>query len=121
MGVSGLEALRDRTEPVREEAEKPRPSEDEGGREVLACASCRRPITSGAARIAVGGAHAHSFLNPQGLEFRIGCFALATGCLQVGDPTTYWSWFPGYAWQVEVCATCREHLGWEFRSAQHHF
>ena len=91
------------------------------GREVLACARCRRPITSAAARIAVGGAHEHTFVNPHGLEFRIGCFAIATGCLQVGEATTFWSWFPGYAWVIEHCVGCREHLGWEFRSAGHRF
>ncbi len=102
-------------------AERSKPDEGEGGREVLACARCRRPITTAAARIAVAGAHAHTFVNPHGLEFRIGCFALATGCLQVGEPTTFWSWFPGYAWQIEHCVGCREHLGWEFRSADHRF
>jgi hypothetical protein len=122
MAAAGLEALRDRApSPVAEDTEKPKASEDEGGHEVLACAGCRRPITSGAARTQVGGAHAHSFVNPHGLEFRIGCFSLASGLLQVGDPTTFWSWFPGYAWQVEVCASCRGHLGWEFRSSDHRF
>ncbi len=122
MAAGGLEAFRNRApEPAVRDMEKPAPVEGEGGREVLACARCRRPITTGAARIAVGGAHEHAFVNPHGLEFRIGCFALVTGCLQVGEPTTYWSWFPGYAWQIEQCASCREHLGWEFRSSDHRF
>ena len=100
MSAPGLEALRDRAEsPVADETEKSKAAETEGGREVLACAGCRRPITSGAARIQVGGSHAHSFVNPHGLEFRIGCFGLASGLLQIGDPETFWSWFPGYAWR----------------------
>ena len=24
------------------------------------------------------------------------------------------SWFPGYSWQVIVCSTCYNHIGWEF-------
>jgi hypothetical protein len=122
MAAAGLDSLRDRpAAPAAEDSRTPKASETEGGREVLACASCRRPITSGAARIRVGEAHAHAFVNPHGLEFRIGCFALASGLLQIGDPETFWSWFPGYAWQIEVCASCREHVGWEFRSSGHRF
>jgi hypothetical protein len=120
MSLPGLEALRDRPEAKPADVDEPRPSDDEGGG-VLACAACRRPITSDAARIEVGGAHTHSFVNPEGVEFRIGCFGLATGCLQIGEPTTFWSWFPGYAWVVEICASCQAHLGWEFRSSSHRF
>jgi len=116
-----IEARRDRPEARPVDAEEPRTTHDEGGGAVLACASCRRPITSDAARIEVGGAHTHSFSNPEGLEFRIGCFGLATGCLRVSEPTTFWSWFPGYAWAIEVCASCRAHLGWEFRSSSDRF
>ena len=122
MASGGLEALRDRSSsPVAADAEKPKTSETQGGHEILACARCRRPITSGAARIQVGGAHAHTFLNPHGLEFRIGCFGVASGLLRIGEPETFWTWFPGHAWQVELCASCREHLGWEFRSSDHRF
>ncbi|HSB61576.1 MAG TPA: cereblon family protein, partial [Vicinamibacteria bacterium] len=83
---------------------------------VLACAFCLREVTTAAARISVGGAHEHSFVNPHGLRFRIGCFADAAG-RTAGEPSTYWTWFPGHSWQVELCATCGEHLGWLFRSA----
>jgi hypothetical protein len=74
-------------------------------------------VTDGSQRIAVGGAHAHHFVNPHGIEFHVGCFADAGGCTAVGEASTYWSWFPGFAWQVELCAGCGEQLGWLFRSA----
>jgi hypothetical protein len=64
----------------------------------------------------VAGTHAHTFTNPHGIRFHIGCFADAPGCVASGEPTTYWSWFPGYAWQVENCRSCREHLGWLFEA-----
>jgi len=69
----------------------------------------------------MAGEHAHTFTNPHGLRFRIGCFADVTGCLVEGEPTTYWTWFPGYAWQMENCGSCRTHLGWRFRAPQHLF
>ncbi|XP_058449602.1 protein cereblon-like [Malaya genurostris] len=32
----------------------------------------------------------------------------------VDRPSTAFSWFPGYAWQITLCASCRQHLGWKF-------
>jgi hypothetical protein len=34
----------------------------------------------------------------------------------VGEPSEYYPWFPGYAWQIAVCRGCRAHLGWLFRA-----
>uniref|UniRef100_A0A182MDL1 Protein cereblon n=1 Tax=Anopheles culicifacies TaxID=139723 RepID=A0A182MDL1_9DIPT len=34
--------------------------------------------------------------------------------LPVDRPSTNYSWFPGYSWQIIVCANCRQHLGWKF-------
>ncbi|XP_035911574.1 protein cereblon homolog [Anopheles stephensi] len=34
--------------------------------------------------------------------------------LPVDRPSTNFSWFPGYSWQIIVCANCRQHLGWKF-------
>ena len=114
-----LKAERDAPRPtVRPEAA---PGEDEGDARVLACARCLQPITTTAARTEVGGAHEHTFANPEGYQFHIGCFARATGCAAVGDPSTYWSWFAGYSWQVELCSACGEHLGWLFRAKGHLF
>jgi len=83
----------------------------------LACRRCLSAVTDGSQRIAMGGAHAHHFVNPHGIEFHVGCFADAPGCATVGEASTYWSWFPGFAWRIEVCAACGEHLGWLFVSA----
>jgi hypothetical protein len=83
----------------------------------LACHRCSSPITDDASRIGMGGAHAHHFVNPDGIEFHVGCFAAAGGCAALAAPSTYWTWFPGFSWQVELCAACGEHLGWLFRSA----
>lgn len=95
----------------------PRSVEEDGRGTLLACARCLREVTTSAARIALAGGHEHTFTNPAGFRYRIGCFAKAVGCVAVGAPSTYWTWFPGYSWQIEECGACREHLGWLFRSA----
>ena len=80
----------------------------------LVCAACRALITRESARIAVQGDHEHSFFNPHGLVFRIGCFSEAPGCLPVGLPSSDFSWFPGHHWQIVHCRRCEAHLGWCF-------
>ncbi|XP_065073286.1 protein cereblon-like [Ochlerotatus camptorhynchus] len=29
-------------------------------------------------------------------------------------PSTDFSWFPGYSWQISVCNACNNHIGWKF-------
>ncbi len=87
----------------------------------LACESCLSVVTNAAERILVAGSHDHTFSNPYGMSYHIGCFAHAPGGRPVGEPSTYWSWFSGHSWQVEVCAACRQHLGWLFRSPGQRF
>ncbi len=55
------------------------------------------------------------------MSFRVGCFSDASGLLKHGPSSSYWTWFPGYTWQVEVCGGCREQLGWLYRSGGHAF
>ncbi|MEW6077663.1 MAG: cereblon family protein [Thermodesulfobacteriota bacterium] len=82
----------------------------------LLCANCLHLITSRQAAISVNGAHQHTFANPHGLVFTIGCFQQAPGCGLAGDATMEFSWFAGYSWRVAVCAACLSHLGWHFSS-----
>jgi hypothetical protein len=98
----------------------PQRNERNEGDRVLACASCLGAVTTSAARIEVGGRHEHSFVNPHGLRFRIGCFAAASA-VPVGEASAYWTWFPGFQWQIELCAACGGHLGWRFLSADSTF
>lgn len=84
---------------------------------LILCRACRHPVTREEERIAVGGGHRHTFANPSGIVFEIGCFRSAPGCAAVGPPSGEFTWFPGHVWRVGVCAACRLHLGWRFSSA----
>ena len=79
-----------------------------------------RPIRS-TYRIQRADAHEHTFVNPHGIVHHIGCFAAAPGCVHVGVTESAFSWFPGWTWQVAVCARCRAHVGWIFRCAGQQF
>jgi hypothetical protein len=91
---------------------------DDGcGGEVLVCRRCGLHITSGKQRISVNGSHEHTFVNPEGISFCIGCFGYVQGCLFRGEPSEQWSWFKGYCWRITYCAGCGLHLGWCYSSA----
>jgi hypothetical protein len=103
--------------PATSKPPAPKLSDDEGPGRALGCAFCRQPITTTAAAIQIAGSHEHVFVNPDNDVFRIGCFADASGLKKYGSSTMEFTWFAGYSWQVELCAQCREQLGWLYRSS----
>lgn len=87
----------------------------------LFCGACRHPVTHQDQRIPVQGGHEHRCTNPHGITYHIGCFREAPGCAPVGEATAEFTWFPGYAWRIVLCAHCRAHLGWRFQSDGDYF
>lgn len=83
----------------------------------LVCRKCRLLITFVEAASSIRGQHEHTFCNPHGIVFHIGCYACAPGCEVHGPPSSQFAWFPGFLWQVCTCRNCGEHLGWCFTSA----
>lgn len=81
---------------------------------VLICAACEGIISNKPERLEKRGAHRHRCVNPHGIAFEIGCFRYAEKCRGVGTATFADTWFPGYAWQVQVCGSCGAHVGWQF-------
>ena len=88
--------------------------EDEPGQDDLLCRQCMFPITREANRTMVNGAHNHTFANPYGIVFEIGCFQNAAGCTVLGQPSGEFSWFPPNQWQTAICSSCLSHVGWRF-------
>ncbi|GBG00324.1 hypothetical protein Rsub_13032 [Raphidocelis subcapitata] len=83
----------------------------------VACAGCRSVLASsrdlfGSTGDGAGGA----FVNPHGHVHDLVTFKSVTprAVTLHGQPTAEFSWFPGYTWQIAVCAHCGEHLGWRF-------
>ena len=97
---------------LEEEAEEPAPEEEE----YILCRQCRQAITRPADRIVVQGSHQHTFANPHGIVFEIGCFSKVIGCGYAGAASDEFTWFAGYSWRVCFCGMCLTHLGWIFSS-----
>ena len=96
--------------------------EDEDKKETLdnkwhiLCSECSQPITADSERIEINGSHDHTFANPCGIIFQIGCFARVSGTNISGEPSEQWSWFKGYSWRIVCCSRCSTHLGWVYMS-----
>jgi hypothetical protein len=89
--------------------------------DAIVCAGCSRAITRAEARVARGGSHVHTRLNPHGWVWEFGCFLEAPGCRVTGEPTEEHTWFAGQAWRIADCAGCGVHLGWRFDGADGSF
>lgn len=85
------------------------------------CSNCLNPVASPDDQIIVNQSFRHTFANPHGYVYEVGCFSRAGGCRPGSTPSGEFSWFPGYVWQVGVCKGCSIHLGWKFSSATDSF
>jgi hypothetical protein len=91
------------------------------GERPIRCRQCRLPITHPADRTLRDGSHRHTFANPHGIVFEIGCFSTARGCGIAGPASAEFVWFNGFTWQVALCSRCLNHLGWYFQSPSESF
>jgi hypothetical protein len=103
--------------------ESPKDAREAGATEddSLRCVVCEHRISARSHRTEISGAHEHTFVNPSGIVHTIGCFVAAPGCVHIGETEGAFSWFPGWTWQVAICARCRTHVGWIFRCAGEQF
>ena len=92
----------------------PEPAPVDSPEPVIVCRACGFTICHPDDAIPMAGAHRHTFANPHGIVFEIGCFRNAPGCAGVGPATDDFTWFAGYRWRIAICAACHEHLGWRF-------
>ena len=90
------------------------------GRKNLVCASCGHLVTKVSERIDVRGRHDHSFSN-LGYTVKLGCFRNAPGSTGVESVSHGYSWFAGYAWQIQVCQNCYMQLGWKYMTRHDSF
>jgi hypothetical protein len=97
------------------------PATADGAEEAIRCRACGQVVTGHEQRLAVGGSPVHTFFNPAGIVFELGCFRRAPGCTASGAMSAEFTWFPGYLWQIVLCRNCRTHLGWHFISAEDSF
>ena len=90
--------------------------EEKKREQMLLCRACGHGVTAREQKREVQGRHEHTFFNPAGIVYNIGCFRNAPGCQAVGESSAEFSWFAGCVWRVALCRSCLIHLGWQFQS-----
>jgi len=86
--------------------------------DALLCSSCANRVTGSDQAVSVGDSHFHTFFNPAGIVFELGCFRTAPGCLRAGDLTAEFTWFQGCLWCFSLCRRCGAHLGWYYQQKE---
>ena len=89
--------------------------------QIIVCANCGNVVTGPEQIITVNDHHRHTFLNPEGAVFQVGCFSHASGCLIDDQPTLENTWFAGFTWSISICSNCMVHLGWFYQKDDQHF
>ena len=89
--------------------------------DAIFCRACGSLVTGRDEKIVVSGSHSHTFFNPAGIVFELGCFRRAPGCRVAGQSTAEFTWFAGYVWRFALCVNCRAHLGWFFEGRDDSF
>jgi len=97
----------------------PKPDEElddgSGGNRIIICRSCGNRITPASSAISMNGSHKHTFFNPHGYVFELGCFSTAPGTIRMGQASGEFTWFSGHTWQITLCGQCNVHIGWYFQ------
>ena len=88
---------------------------------VLRCKQCDAAIARAEDRISRAEKHLHTFFNPAGIVYEIGCFRQAPGCCVDERRSNEFSWFASYSWQISFCCSCSKHLGWFFSGSDDTF
>ena len=111
---SGIEKTGRLLDPEQDGSEERDLSEEKN----ILCGLCGHAVTSVSEIIDINHSHKHTFANPHGIVFEIGCFRSARGGIQIGPESTDWSWFTDFTWRIVICIKCRTHLGWYFSSSE---
>jgi hypothetical protein len=106
-------------DPVSETASENQPLLDEDPQ--ILCRACSNAVTHPGFKILRDNRFSHTFANPYGHVFEIGCFSRAQGCVKASAESDEFPWFKGYRWSVGACRRCRTQLGWVFSSGRDTF
>lgn len=88
---------------------------------LVICRYCEAVLAYLSDAIEVSGQHEYVKINPFGHQHHFRCFSEALGCSLQGPREYADSWFPGYTWQLAICAACNSHVGWLFEGNNHFY
>ncbi|MGH7859922.1 MAG: cereblon family protein [Candidatus Binatia bacterium] len=91
------------------------PARSRRRRRPILCRRCGEELSDAGEVFAMSSEGAGGvFVNPHGIVHEIVTMRRVRNVVVLGPPTTEFTWFPGYAWEIAWCARCRAHVGWSF-------
>ncbi|BAT78365.1 hypothetical protein LR48_Vigan04g206700 [Vigna angularis] len=83
--------------------------------DLIRCKSCETTIAKRSDMLVMSSEGPLSaYVNPGGYVHEIMTLYKANGLSLLGPAVAEYSWFPGYAWTIAICATCKTQMGWLF-------
>lgn len=83
--------------------------------DLIRCKSCKTIIAKRSDMLVMSSEGPLSaYVNPGGYVHEIMTLYRANGLALIGPAVAEYSWFPGYAWTIATCATCKTQMGWLF-------
>lgn len=83
--------------------------------ELIRCKSCQTIIAKRSDMLVMSSEGPLSaYVNSGGYVHEIMTLYKANGLALIGPAVAEYSWFPGYAWTIATCATCKTQMGWLF-------
>lgn len=83
--------------------------------DIIQCKNCKTVIAKRSDMLVMSSdGPLGAYVNPSGYVHEIMTLYRANGIALRGRAETEYSWFPGYAWTISICATCETQLGWLF-------
>ncbi|KAL9313473.1 hypothetical protein ACSQ67_018925 [Phaseolus vulgaris] len=83
--------------------------------DLIRCKSCETTIAKRSDMLVMSSEGPLSaYVNSSGYVHEIMTFYKANGLSLIGPAVSEYSWFPGYAWTIANCATCKTQMGWLF-------
>ncbi|CAJ1973920.1 unnamed protein product [Sphenostylis stenocarpa] len=83
--------------------------------DLIRCKSCESTIAKRSDMLVMSSEGPLSaYVNPDGYVHEIMTLYKANGLALIGPAVAEYSWFPGYAWTIATCATCKTQMGWLF-------
>jgi len=85
----------------------------------IVCARCETTITKSSYIFAFDNEQTtRVFANPAGALFEVVTVTDAENVKTLHNPSTEFTWFPGYSWQICFCAQCSSQIGWFFQNVE---
>ena len=107
------------SQPILEEAEEDQPSLKKDSS--IVCSKCETTISKSSYIFALESDQTtRVFANPAGALFEVVTITTAQNTKTIHSPTSEFTWFPGFSWQICFCTGCSNQLGWFFKALGTH-